>query len=71
MFRLSGPRAAPGSYVAKGEALKASKRQTPLKTKSPFSARRTQGTRKNTGSIGRTCKAGDGLSEPVLISREA
>ena len=71
VFRLSGLRAAPGSYVAKGEALKASKRQPPLKTRSPFRASGTKGTRKTTGSIGRRCKTGNGFSQPVLISREA
>ena len=60
------PAAAPSSYVRKGETLKASKRETPRKTRSPF--RKDEGSRKTTGSIGRMCKCSNALSLPVLTA---
>ena len=54
------PAVAPGSYVRKGETLKASKRETPRKTRSPV--RKNEGSWKTTRSIGRVCKTGNRLS---------
>ena len=54
------PAAAPSSYVRKGETLKASKRETPRKTR--FPVRKNEGSWKTTRSIGRRCKASNRLS---------
>ena len=54
------PAVAPGSYVRKGETLKASKRETPRKTRFPF--RKNEDSRKTTGLIGRVCKCSNALS---------
>ena len=55
------PAVAPGSYVRKGETLKASKRETHRKMKSP-ACLASEGSWKTTRSIGRVCKAGNRLS---------
>ena len=65
------PAVAPGSYVRKGETLKASKRETLHKMRSPGTVRLSKGSWKMTRLIGRVCKRGEALSLPILISREA
>ena len=55
------PAVAPGSYVRKGETLKASKRETHLEMRSPWT-QVPKGSKQTTSSIGRVWKRGNTFS---------
>jgi hypothetical protein len=63
--RLSCQGHSPGSHVGSGEALKAYKRETPLKMTSSLELR------KSTGYIDRTCTGSNAFSEAALIAPTA